>query len=52
MNLSTFIVGLILLVIIALIIRNLIKKKGNTCGCGCGCENCRAACASKDGKGK
>ncbi len=46
MNISTVIVALILAAIVVFIVRDLIKKKGNTCGCGCGCEHCAAACGS------
>ena len=46
MNISTIIVALILAAIVVFIVRDLIKKKGNTCGCGCGCEHCAAACGS------
>ncbi|MEG1880590.1 MAG: FeoB-associated Cys-rich membrane protein [Oscillospiraceae bacterium] len=42
-NLSTIIVGAVILAIIILIIMKIRrdKKSGKTCaGCGCGCENC------------
>lgn len=37
---ATFIIGAVIIAIVALAIRNMYKsnKKGN--GCGCGCEGC------------
>lgn len=46
--LSTSIVGLILLVAVALIVRNMLKKKKSGGGCGCGCSGCTAQCPSKN----
>ena len=45
-NLSTIIIGLIILAAVAGIVVKMIrdKKKGKTsCSCGCGCENCPSA---------
>lgn len=45
-NLSTIIIGLIILAVVAGIVVKMIrdKKKGKTsCNCGCGCENCPSA---------
>ena len=42
-NLSTIIIGLIILAVVVGIVAKMIKdkKKGKTsCNCGCGCENC------------
>lgn len=39
-NLSTIVVGLILLAIVGLIIRSLVTKKTSACSCGCdGCPH-------------
>ncbi|MDE6671066.1 MAG: FeoB-associated Cys-rich membrane protein [Ruminococcus sp.] len=38
---GTVIIGLVLLAIVALIVRNMIKnKKNGKSSCGCGCEHC------------
>jgi hypothetical protein len=44
-NIGTIVVGLVLLVIVGAIIRNMInnKKKGKS-SCGCGCEGCSHKC--------
>ena len=40
-NLGTIIVVLILAVVVALVIRKMVKdKKAGRSGCGCGCANC------------
>ena len=42
-NLSTIIIGLIILAIVVGIVVKMLrdKKKGiSSCNCGCGCENC------------
>lgn len=43
---GTFIVGLVLLIIVALIIRSMIrtKKSGRSLQCGCDCKNCGGHC--------
>ncbi len=41
---GTAIVGLVLVVIVALVIRKLIKDKMKGGGCGCGCEGCSHKC--------
>ena len=43
-NLATIIIGLVLFIIITAIVVNLIKKrkKGKN-SCGCGCDNCPSA---------
>ncbi len=43
MNLPTFVICIILLIIVALIIRSLVKKHKNGGGCGCGCSGCPRA---------
>ena len=45
---STTIVGAVLLVIVALIIRSMWKKKKSGGGCGCGCSGCSEQCQGKD----
>ncbi|MCH5318002.1 MAG: FeoB-associated Cys-rich membrane protein [Eubacterium sp.] len=45
-NLSTIIIGLIILAVAVGIIAKMIKDKKNgksSCNCGCGCENCLSA---------
>ena len=45
-NLSTIIIGLIILAVVAGIVVKMIKDKKNgksSCSCGCGCENCPSA---------
>lgn len=45
-NLSTIIIGLIILAAVAGIVAKMIKDKKNgksSCSCGCGCENCPSA---------
>ena len=45
-NLSTIIIGLIILAVVVGIVVKMIrdKKKGKgSCSCGCGCENCPSA---------
>lgn len=41
---GTAIVGIALVVIVALIIRKLIKDKMKGVGCSCGCEGCSHKC--------
>lgn len=42
---GTFIVGMILLIIVAAVVAKMIKDKKNGKGsCGCGCENCSHKC--------
>lgn len=45
---ATIIIGAILLVLFALAVRHIVKKKG--CGCGGGCENCPGCAQKVDGK--
>ena len=45
-NLSTIIIGLIILAVVVGIVVKMIKDKKNgktACNCGCGCENCPSA---------
>ena len=45
-NLSTIIIGLIILAVTVGIIAKMIKDKKNgksSCNCGCGCESCPSA---------
>ena len=45
-NLSTIIIGLIVLgVVIGIVVKMIKDKKNgkNSCNCGCGCENCPSA---------
>ncbi len=41
-NLSTIIVGLVVILICVLAYRRVRKQKG---GCGCGCEGCGGSCS-------
>lgn len=43
MNFPTFVICVILVIIVALIIRSLVKKHKNGGGCGCGCSGCSKA---------
>lgn len=48
--LSTIIVGIILLAVVALVIRHLYKKKKAGIGaCGCDCASCGGGCGHMDG---
>lgn len=43
-NAGTIVVGIILLLVVAIVIRKLYRdKKQGKSSCGCGCENCASA---------
>ncbi len=44
---STTIVGLVVLLVVILAVRNIWKKKKAGGGCGCGCSGCSGVCPSK-----
>lgn len=50
MNLSTLLIGLVVLAVFAAIVASEVKKRRNGgcgCSCGCGCSGCaNAACTS------
>lgn len=45
---STAAVGVVVLGIAALAVRNIWKKKKEGGGCGCGCSGCSGACPGKN----
>ena len=51
MNLSTFIVGLIVfLVFAAIVVREVKNRRSGKGGCSCGCENCGGSSICHPGK--
>ena len=53
MNLSTFIVGLIVfLVFTAIVVREIKNRRSGKGGCSCGCENCGGSAICHPGKTK
>lgn len=42
-NLSTIVIGVIFLIIMALVIRSIVKERRQG-GCGCGCPGCNGSC--------
>lgn len=49
---STTVVGLIVLGVAALAVRNIWKKKKAGGGCGCGCSGCNGTCPGKNSLSK